>query len=63
MGEAGVTRTIELIRKELSVSMALTGQTDVRRLAPDIIWRKPADGVLQVVSTTFDAALVPCRGK
>lgn len=41
MGEAGVTKTIELIRRELSVSMALTGQTDVRCIAPEIIWRKP----------------------
>lgn len=39
MGEAGVTKAIELIRRELSVSMALTGQTDVRRISPDIIWR------------------------
>ena len=39
MGEAGVTQTIELIRRELSVSMALTGQTDVRNIAKDVIWR------------------------
>ena len=39
MGEAGVTKAIELIRRELSVSMALTGQTDVRDIASDIIWR------------------------
>ncbi|HET7331980.1 alpha-hydroxy acid oxidase [Dyella sp.] len=45
MGEAGVSKAIELIRKELSVSMALTGQTDVRRVSPDIIWRKPGDGL------------------
>jgi len=37
-GEEGVTQTIELIRRELSVSMALTGQTDVRCLASDVIW-------------------------
>ncbi|RDS86204.1 alpha-hydroxy acid oxidase [Dyella psychrodurans] len=39
MGEAGVTQTIELIRRELSVTMALTGQTDVRRITNDVIWR------------------------
>ncbi len=39
MGEAGVTQAIELIRRELSVSMALTGQTDVRSIARDVIWR------------------------
>jgi L-lactate dehydrogenase (cytochrome) len=38
-GEAGVTQAIELIRRELSVSMALTGQTDVRNIANDVIWR------------------------
>jgi L-lactate dehydrogenase (cytochrome) len=39
MGEAGVTQAIEFIRRELSVSMALTGQTDVRNIANDVIWR------------------------
>jgi L-lactate dehydrogenase (cytochrome) len=59
LGEEGVTQTIELIRRELSVSMALTGQTDVRRLSPDVIWRKPPDGPLSIISTQFDE--VPCR--
>lgn len=59
MGEAGVSKTIELIRKELSVSMALTGQTDVRRISADIIWRKPGDGLFPVVS--IEDAGVPCR--
>jgi L-lactate dehydrogenase (cytochrome) len=36
-GEAGVTQVIEIIRKELSVSLALTGQTDVQRLTRDIL--------------------------
>ncbi|GLQ51480.1 L-lactate dehydrogenase [Dyella flava] len=54
LGEAGVTQVIELIRRELSVSMALTGQSDVRRLASDVIWRKAPDGVLNIVSTRFD---------
>jgi L-lactate dehydrogenase (cytochrome) len=36
-GEAGVSQVIEIIRKELSVSMALTGQTDVQRLTREIL--------------------------
>lgn len=40
MGEAGVTRMIEIIRRELDVSMALTGQTDVHALGPDILLRE-----------------------
>ena len=36
-GEAGVTQVIEIIRKELSVSMALTGQTDVERVTRDCL--------------------------
>jgi L-lactate dehydrogenase (cytochrome) len=36
-GEAGVGRALDLIRTELEVSMALTGQRDVRAIAGDII--------------------------
>ena len=36
-GQAGVTQAIEIIRKELSVSMALTGQTDVERVTRDCL--------------------------
>ena len=36
-GQAGVTQAIEIIRKELSVSMALTGQTDVQRVTREIL--------------------------
>ena len=39
-GEAGVTQAIEFIRRELSVSMALTGQTDVRAITSDVIWHR-----------------------
>ena len=49
LGEAGVTKTIEIIRKELDVSLALTGQTDVTRVTRDILrnadasaWTAPA---------------------
>ena len=40
MGEEGVARTIEIIRRELSVSMALTGQTDVRKVGREVLWRE-----------------------
>lgn len=42
LGEAGVTRVIEIIRKELDVSLALTGQTDVKSLTRNILLN--ADG-------------------
>jgi L-lactate dehydrogenase (cytochrome) len=37
-GESGVSRTLEIIRLELDVSMALTGLTDVRDASPAILW-------------------------
>jgi L-lactate dehydrogenase (cytochrome) len=61
MGEAGVTQVIELIRRELSVTMALTGQTDVRRISRDVIWQKMPESTLNIVSTLFDGSDVPCR--
>ena len=42
MGEAGVAKAIALIRRELDVSMALTGQSDVQTLHRDILLH--ADG-------------------
>jgi L-lactate dehydrogenase (cytochrome) len=39
MGQAGVTTALELIRKELDVSMALTGTCDVRAVGPQVLWR------------------------
>jgi L-lactate dehydrogenase (cytochrome) len=59
LGEDGVSRVIEMIGRELSVSMALTGQTDVRGLSSDVIWRRPLEGGLSIVSTQVDG--VPCR--
>jgi L-lactate dehydrogenase (cytochrome) len=38
-GEAGVTRTLEIIRKELDVSMALTGLRDVAGVTPAVLHR------------------------
>lgn len=37
MGEAGVTKTLEIIHKELEVSMALCGHTDVTKVDRDIL--------------------------
>ena len=37
MGEAGVTRALEIIHKELDVSMAFCGRTDVKTLDRDIL--------------------------
>ena len=38
-GQQGVTQAIELIRRELSVTMALTGQRDATRIPREAIWR------------------------
>jgi L-lactate dehydrogenase (cytochrome) len=38
MGERGVRTALEIIRKELDVSMALCGQTSVRGVGRGIIW-------------------------
>ena len=38
MGQPGVTAAIEIIRKELSTTMALCGQTDVRAISRDALW-------------------------
>jgi L-lactate dehydrogenase (cytochrome) len=37
MGEAGVTMALDIIAKELQVSLALTGSNDVRSVRPDIL--------------------------
>ncbi len=39
-GEAGVTLALDIIRKELAVSLALTGANDVRNVTPDILVRR-----------------------
>ena len=39
LGGEGVTKAIEFIRKELDVSLALTGQTDVRKIDKSILWQ------------------------
>jgi len=37
LGEKGVTRTLEIIRNELDVSMALCGLRDVKDASPAIL--------------------------
>lgn len=39
MGEEGVTRMLEILHKELDVSMALTGKQTIRDIGPDILVR------------------------
>ncbi len=38
-GEAGVTLALEIIRQELTISMALAGVTDVRKIDSGILWQ------------------------
>ncbi len=42
LGEAGVAKVIDIIGRELDVSLALTGQTDVRNVSRDILLDKNA---------------------
>jgi L-lactate dehydrogenase (cytochrome) len=37
MGEAGVALALDIMRKELAVSLALTGANDVRKVTRDIL--------------------------
>ena len=50
MGEAGVTRCLEIIRKELDITMALCGLTDVKKVDKRILlpgtyesWHRPGE--------------------
>jgi L-lactate dehydrogenase (cytochrome) len=36
-GEAGVTKVLEIIRKELDIAMAMTGTCDLRKLSRDVV--------------------------
>src|SRR5690242_18422967 len=40
-GEAGVGKTIEIIRKELDVSMALTGVSSIAQIGPNVLLEPP----------------------
>jgi len=37
MGEAGVTKALEIIHKELDITMAFCGHTDIRTVGSDIL--------------------------
>ena len=37
MGEAGVTKTLEIIRKELDLTMAFCGRTDINTVDTSIL--------------------------
>ncbi|XOV87344.1 MAG: L-lactate dehydrogenase [Pseudomonadota bacterium] len=39
LGEAGVTRSLEVIRNELDLTMAFCGLRDIRDVSRDVIWR------------------------
>ena len=39
MGEAGVAKSLDIIRKELDVTMALCGLRDIRKVDSDILAR------------------------
>jgi L-lactate dehydrogenase (cytochrome) len=40
-GEAGVSKTIEIIKKELDVSMALTGVSSIAEIGPNVLVDPP----------------------
>jgi L-lactate dehydrogenase (cytochrome) len=40
MGEQGVTRCLEILHKELDISMAFCGKTDIKDVGEDILWRE-----------------------
>jgi len=41
LGEAGVTRCLEIIRNELDLTMAFCGRTDIREVDRSILWPSP----------------------
>jgi L-lactate dehydrogenase (cytochrome) len=45
LGEAGVTRCLEIIRNELDLTMAMCGRTDIRDVNRSILWPSPAHGL------------------
>ena len=40
MGEAGVTRCLEMIRNELDLTMAFCGRTDIHKVDRSILWQR-----------------------
>ena len=47
MGEAGVTRVLEIIRNELDLTMAFCGYTDINDVDQRVFWRSSADSADQ----------------
>jgi L-lactate dehydrogenase (cytochrome) len=43
MGEAGVTRCLQIIAQELDLTMAFCGHTDINQVDSSLIWRKDLD--------------------
>jgi len=38
-GKAGVTRALEIIRRELDITLALCGKRDIRDAGPDMLYK------------------------
>ncbi|HEX7035254.1 MAG TPA: alpha-hydroxy acid oxidase [Pseudomonadales bacterium] len=49
LGEAGVTRCLEIIARELDLSMAFCGHTDIRQVDQRILWRPAVPGAPEPV--------------
>ena len=47
MGKAGVTRSLEIIRKELDMTLALCGRRDIRTVDRDMLYKEPKMPVSQ----------------
>jgi L-lactate dehydrogenase (cytochrome) len=54
-GQAGVTEALEIIRKELDVSMALTGTRDIREVTPEVIHAPRHGEVVRPAATLADS--------
>jgi L-lactate dehydrogenase (cytochrome) len=54
-GQAGVTQALEIIRKELDVSMALTGTRDIREVTPEVIHAPRHGEVVRPAATLADS--------
>lgn len=39
LGEAGVSRCLDIIARELDLTMAFCGHTDIRDVGPDVLWQ------------------------
>ncbi|MBC9177553.1 alpha-hydroxy acid oxidase [Pseudoroseomonas ludipueritiae] len=57
-GQQGVTQALEVIRKELDISMALTGTRDVRKVTPEVLYAPRHGDVVRPAGgrTTAEAA-------